>query len=237
MSRRRRVVWLVATALVVATVVGDRVMHSTIEARIAGRAGCMLRSSDVTASLRSLTTLPHLATGELGTVDVRACDARRNGMPLDVTASLHGVRTDGRVATSTETVAVPYQPVLHRRGAGMPASPGRLTVTGIAGDGRDLLIHAPAAQFGVPVDVSATLTTTSDSVTITPTRLSMLGHTIPVAAIRGVLGARDPRAARGLHPRTISLPASSQVRIDTVVPRPDAPTLRAHTARSPAPDR
>ncbi|SEG82463.1 Protein of unknown function [Actinacidiphila yanglinensis] len=199
---RRRPV-LVATAAVAGLAVlagtADLVLAHTARERIAHAASCQLApagrvSADLSGSLAGL----RLLTGRVGAVHIQADDVRRDGLDLTVAADLRQVTTKGTMSGGTATATLSYDELgkrLNRNGAGLrPESDGHggLVLTGT-------LVGIP-----LPVTVHTGITTDTDSITITPTDVDVLGRTIPVPQMTS--GKSGSALADKLAPRTVKAP-------------------------------
>ncbi|MEV7725316.1 LmeA family phospholipid-binding protein [Streptomyces sp. NPDC087917] len=214
MNKRRRIALIASTCLVAVAALGvtDTVVEGRAERRVADAAGCRLDAAkgvhvDLTEPLAGLRAL----TGSVGTVRIEADGVRRQDMDLKVTAVLHGVSTDGSTSGGAATATAPYDQLAAGQAGRDPGLAGlkagtdgaHLTLTGSTGG---------AGGGGLPVTVTADLTTTSNSVTVTPATLTVLGQRIPVGSVTSLPGAA--RFADRLAPRTLpvtGLPEGAEI--------------------------
>lgn len=221
-----------AVVAVIALVVGsDEVCRALVNHRIARRAGCVLRTTGVTSDVQGLPVLPHLISGNLGTVRIHARHLRRRGLSVDLTASLHDVHTDGRVSGARADARVAYAPLASRLASGASGAAGASGARAhpvVTGDGSHLLI-AESIEGGPRVTVSAELTTDGRRISVVPVTLDVLGRELPIAQVLPRLKAFNPTMAARLGTRTVRphLPAGTV--IDAVDPTPSGLVLRART--------
>ncbi|MGW6710788.1 LmeA family phospholipid-binding protein [Streptomyces sp. NPDC054956] len=199
MIRRRTILITSASALtlaVAAAAAADVYVEGKVERRVSEAVACRLDTDkavdvELDGALAGLGAL----TGTVGTVHVSAGKVRHEGTEVDFAATLRGVSTDGHIDGGSATATVAYGQLAAKLGAegeGMKvgAAGGRLTVSGGAG--------------GLPVTVVTDLSTSGNSVTITPATVSLFGRQVPVGALSGIPGA--DRFADKLEPRTVELP-------------------------------
>ncbi|MFD6876257.1 MULTISPECIES: DUF2993 domain-containing protein [unclassified Streptomyces] len=202
-SPRRKTLIVTAAACLVATAATgtvNLVAQQRAEGEVVDAATCRLGaagtvSADLDGPLAGLRAL----TGGIGTVRVRAEGVRREGTDMDVEAVLKDVSRDG-VGGGTATATVPYESLNRRaeREAGDVAS-GLVLGT----DGKDLTLTGDAGGTGLPVTVRTTLSTTADSVTVTPAAVRLFGRDIPVDRLASLPFGSG--IADKLKPRTIGL--------------------------------
>lgn len=234
----RRTPLLVTTGIVLAAVtaagVADLALEHTARQRIARAAACRLRpTGPVSAELSG--TLPglHLLTGDLGTVHIGARDVRRDGVSMTVAADLHNVTTKGATSGGTARATISYGELRKRLGSAAGglepgADGGRLVLTGSLG-----------GLIPLPVAVHTRIDTTADSLTVTPTDVSLLGGVIPVSRLASIRGASG--LAAKLAPRTVRLPglpagaqltsaraAADGLRLDLSLPRSSGKSYAAN---------
>ncbi|MFI5980104.1 LmeA family phospholipid-binding protein [Streptomyces sp. NPDC051555] len=196
---RRPVPVLIAVGLTLtaAGAVTDLTVEHIARQRIEQAAACRLSpAGTVTADLLDPLAGLRSLTGDLGTVRVEARRVRHADTEMDVRADLRDVTTDGATSGGTATASVPYA-ALQKRLA--DAAPG-MTVGG-DGNGLTLTGRAGTGALSLPVTVHAGVTATADSLTVTPTTVTVLGRTMPIDALAGLPGAS---AFTGeLAPRTV----------------------------------
>ncbi|ANP52467.1 hypothetical protein J2Z21_008969 [Streptomyces griseochromogenes] len=194
MNRRTgtRILLAVTVTLAALTCATDLVVEHRTEERVVAQASRRLKAegpvhADLTTPLAGLRTLG----GEVGDVEVSAKDIHRQHTTMDVTVRLKGVTTDGDSAGGSATATVGYDQVARRMGS----SGDGMTATGQNGD---LVLSGNTGALGLPVTVRARLTATSDSFTITPTTVTVLGRSMAVADLPSAAGLH-----RELQPRTV----------------------------------
>ncbi|MBS2533883.1 DUF2993 domain-containing protein [Catenulispora sp. NF23] len=203
--RRRHVLLAAGTALTLtAATAVDLAVEHTARHRIAQKVACRLHpsggiSADLTSPLAGLRTL----TGDVGDVRVDARGVRNHNTDLDLHLNLRGVTTAGTVGSATASAVIGFDELQkHLTRPAVTTGPNSPTAPATLGDdGTDLAFTQTLR--GMPVTVVAALSTTPDSLTITPTELQVLGRSVPISAL-------SPTAASGLadklKPRTIHLP-------------------------------
>ncbi|MFD9306478.1 DUF2993 domain-containing protein [Streptomyces sp. NPDC060048] len=179
-----------------AAAAADVYVEGEIERRVSEAVACRLDTAggvdvELEGALAGLGAL----TGTVGTVRVTAEGVHHQGADVDFAATLRGVSTDGRTEGGSATATVAYKQLAARmgeegQGVELGSDGSRLTVTGGAG--------------GLPVTVVADLSTTANTVTITPATVSLLGRQVPVGALSSFPGAA--RVADKLEPRTVEIP-------------------------------
>ncbi|MBT2450757.1 LmeA family phospholipid-binding protein [Streptomyces sp. ISL-43] len=199
MIRRRTLLLGSACALtlaVAAVAAADAYVEGKVERRVSEALACRLDTDKgVDAELEGTLAGLGALTGTVGTVRVTAGGVHHQGTDFDFVATLRGVSTDGRIDGGSATATVAYGQLAAKsgdEGQGMELGTdgSRLTVTGGAG--------------GLPVTVVADLSTTANSVTITPATVSLLGRQVPVETLSAIPGAA--RIAGKLEPRTVEIP-------------------------------
>lgn len=184
-------VGLGATAAVGAGITDAVVGHSA-QQRIVRAATCRLQpSGPVTAQLTDTFAGLQVLTGNLGTVKITADGVHRGGTDMNVKAVLYNVTTHGSTDGGTATATIPYSALQQQLGS---AAAGMTVGT----DGTNLTLTGTFGGLGLPVTVNTSVTTSANSLTVTPTTVSLLGQAVPVGALSG-LGAN-------LQPHTVNLP-------------------------------
>lgn len=211
MKRRRvRLLITAATAVLATAAIGtDLVVAHTAQNRVTHAAANRLKpSGPVSASLETLAGLDAL-TGNLGTVKISAVGVPRNGAAVNVTANLQNVTTKGTASGGTATVTVPYDQLQRRITNGNGAGNTENLTVGINGTG--ITLTGTTAAMGIPFTVQTSLTTTSDSVTITPTTVSVLGQEMSLAQLSAT--AMGSRLAQRLGPHTFkpTMPTGAKI--------------------------
>ncbi|MCU4745391.1 MULTISPECIES: LmeA family phospholipid-binding protein [unclassified Streptomyces] len=183
---------LTATAATANVVIGDKVKQ-----RIADIAACRLdTATEVAVDLdRPLAGLG-ATTGHIGDVRISADDVRRQGMELDVEAQLHDVSTRGTSSGGTASATISYSEL----GRHLPDANGGMTP---GTDGAHLTLNGNLGTMGLPFAVVTDLSTTQDSVLITPTLVAVMGREIPVERVSSMPGASE--LADRLQPRAIEV--------------------------------
>lgn len=191
-----------AAVLVAATAVDLAVEH-TAQQRIADAAACRLKttgpvSADLTGTLAGLRAV----TGNLGSVHIAADGVRRDGTAMDIAADLHDVTTGGTISGGTATATIAYGELQRRLGAEDSAAEG-MTVGSDGGGG--LTLTGRVGSLGIPVTVHTRVSTAADSLTVTPSSVTVLGQDVAVSRLASLPGGAE--LARRLTPRTVALPA------------------------------
>ncbi|MGR6974942.1 LmeA family phospholipid-binding protein [Streptomyces cynarae] len=225
MSRRRLLLAISAALALMAPLAGNAVLTHRAEQRISQAAACRLAPvGKVSATLDSPLAAARMLRGSIGDVDLHADGLRRSGMALHLDAHLRGVTTDGATHGGSATVTIPYTQLasrLPRPNSGTPWTPGT--------DGRGLVLTGTIGTPGVPVTVHTSIAVHADTLVVTPTALTVLGRTLPVAALSNDVGDTSP--ARPLKPRSIRFPAlPSGVRVTGAHATADGLTLRLRLA-------
>ncbi|MFF3907893.1 LmeA family phospholipid-binding protein [Streptomyces sp. NPDC001848] len=201
MSRRRLLLATSAAFTVVALMAGNAVLTHRAEQRIDHIAACRLAPvAHVSATLDSPLAAVNMLGGSVGDVDLRADGLRRNGTALHLDAHLRQVTTGGATHGGSATVTIPYTQLAKRLpqpGSGPPWTPGT--------DGTGLILTGAAGTPGVPVTVHTDIAVHTGTLVVTPTELTVLGRTVPVATVRGNLPGTS--LAQRLKPRVIRFPA------------------------------
>ncbi|MET9610643.1 LmeA family phospholipid-binding protein [Streptomyces sp. NPDC006512] len=202
-SPRRKTLIVTAAVCLVTTAAAGTVNFVALrkaEERVVDAATCRLGpagavSADLDGPLAGLRAL----TGDVATVRLRAEGVRRQGTDMDVDAVLKDVSRDG-VKAGTGTATVGY-PALNRRAD--EAADGAASGLVLGTDGKDLTLTGNAGDTGLPVTVRTTLSTTADSVTVTPAALRIFGRDVPVDRLASLPFGSG--IADKLKPRTIGL--------------------------------
>ncbi|MFD3326928.1 LmeA family phospholipid-binding protein [Streptomyces sp. NPDC058701] len=190
---------LAATA--VAATATDLVVRDRVEERVVSAASCRLHATGaVTAELDSTFAGLRALAGSVGTVRVKAEGVRRQGTDVNVEAVLKDVTRDGAGAGGTAEATVPYSALRERLGGEAGGAAAGMTV---GSDGRNLVLSGSAGDLGLPVTVKTTLSTTPDTLTVTPASIGVFGRDIPVDRVSSLPGASA--FADRLAPRTVRL--------------------------------
>lgn len=197
-------------AVAVAATATDVVVRGRVEERVVSAASCRLHATGaVTAELDSAFAGLRALTGSVGTVRVKAEGVRRQGTDMDVEAVLRDVTRDGAGAGGTARATVPYSGLQDRLGAEGGGAAAGMTV---GSDGQNLILSGSAGDLGLPVTVKTTLSTTADSLTVTPATIGVFGRDIPVDRVSSLPVASG--FADQLAPRTVridDLPAGARL--------------------------
>lgn len=209
MKPRRVPLLATAGAAGLVLVVGgtDLVVSHLADERIARAVACRLTTKGpVDVDLGAFAGLTALA-GHLGTTHVSAKDVQRQDIALDVSVTLDGLTTKGAYDGGAARATIPFDELDKRigggasgGGSGKGSGAGSAVTAGV--EGNDLVLRTRMGGLGLSVTVRTAVTTTADSVTITPTAVSVLGRTIPVDQL--------PPGASGLSsrlkPHTVKVP-------------------------------
>ncbi|MEY9962691.1 hypothetical protein ABIA33_000717 [Streptacidiphilus sp. MAP12-16] len=188
---------LAATGVVAAGVTDVAVGH-TAQQRIVQAATCRLHpTGPVTAQLTDTLAGLQVLTGKLGTVHITADGVHRGGTDMNVNAVLYNVTTHGATDGGTVTATIPYNALQQRLGS----AAAFMTV---GTDGTGLTLTGTVGNLGLPVTVDTSISTTANSLTITPTSVVLLGQAIPVSALSSIPGGSS--MAGSLKPHTVTLP-------------------------------
>ncbi|GGW55480.1 hypothetical protein GCM10010503_35680 [Streptomyces lucensis JCM 4490] len=198
-GKPRLVLAAIAATLTLLTSAADLLVEHRTEERVVAQAERGLRPdgpvrADLTTPLAGLRTLG----GQVGDVTVSAEGAHIRHAVLDVTVRLKDVTTNGASAGGTATAIAGYDQVTRRLGA----TDGGLTVAGRDGD---MILSGSVGRLGLPVTVRATLSTTAQTLTITPSTVTVLGRSTAVDDLAGLPAASGLRDE--LKPRTVALTA------------------------------
>ncbi|MFF4213207.1 LmeA family phospholipid-binding protein [Streptomyces sp. NPDC001796] len=229
MSRRRLLLVTSAAFAVMAPLAGNAVLTHRAEQRIDRVAACRLAPvAQVSATLDSPLAAVNMLGGSVGDVDLQADGLRRNGMALHLDAHLRQVTTGGATHGGSATVTIPY-PQLTKRlphpDSGPPWTPGT--------DGTGLILTGTAGTLGVPVTVHTDIAVHAGTLVVTPTELTVLGRTLPVATVRD--DVRDTSLAERLKPRVIRFPTlPTGVRLTGARAADDGLALHLHLASGAA---
>ncbi|MEU4932588.1 LmeA family phospholipid-binding protein [Streptomyces yokosukanensis] len=197
----RRTPVIIATALAAAGAttagISDILVTGTAQQRIALAVRHKLHPSGaVTVRLTGSLAGPDTLTGTFGTVRVIADGIQHAGLRLsNIVATLHGVTTHGTTTGGSASATVPYT-ALSRH---LDAAAALMTM---GTDGTDLTLTTTAGSSGLPLTVTARITT-AHSITLTPTTVSFLGRALPVSAVADTPGGAG--LASGFTPHTVAL--------------------------------
>ncbi|MER5793358.1 DUF2993 domain-containing protein [Streptomyces sp. NPDC001980] len=202
--------------LIVAAAAVDLTAGGTAQRRVARAVACRLTpTGPVTAQLTDSLAGLRVLTGHLGTVRVTADGVHRGGTDMNVEAVLRNVTAHGATDGGSATATITYRTLGKRMG-------GAAAGMSVGAEGTGLALSGTPAGTGLPVTVHTAIATTSDSLTITPTRVSMFGRAVPVSTLSSVPSASG--LAQSLEPRTITLPdLPARARLDAA--RPDSTGL------------
>ncbi|POX52847.1 LmeA family phospholipid-binding protein [Streptomyces sp. Ru72] len=201
MSRRRLLLAISVALTVLAPLSANAVLTHRVEQRIERVAACRLAPvAQVGATLDSPVAAVTMLGGSVGDVDLRADGLRRDGMALHLDAHLRQVTTGGAVHGGSATVTIPY-PQLAKRLPHPDSGPARTPGT----DGTGLILTVTAGTLGVPVTVHTDIAAHAGTLLVTPTELTVLGRTLPVATVRD--NVRDTSLAERLKPHVLRFPA------------------------------
>lgn len=208
--RRRRTSLLLTAALVATTAAAAAVTDATVAhaagQRIARAAACRLKPSGrvdagLDSALGGLTAL----TGSLGGVHIDATGVQRDHSDFDLHVALDNVTTSGSYSSGTATATVPFGSLQQRLGSGHSG----MTV---GSDGSGLTLTGTAGQFGLPVVVHTALTTSADSLTVTPTTVTVMGRDVPVSTLESFSGTSSLTGRLAPHTVDLSLPPGAGLR-------------------------
>lgn len=224
----------VAAALVVGAGAADVAVEHAARGRIVDAAACRLKTTGpVSADLTSTFAGLRVVTGNLGSVHIAARNVRRDGTDLDVAADLHDVTTDGTTSGGSATATIGYGELQKRlTGLGDDLSED---VEGLkaGSDSGGLVLTGRVGRFGLPVTVHTRLTTAKDSLTVTPTTVTVLGQDVPVGELASMPGASG--VADRLGPHTVRLPElPAGVRLSGAHADAEGLTLALAVDRGPA---
>ncbi|MFF3208079.1 MULTISPECIES: DUF2993 domain-containing protein [unclassified Streptomyces] len=224
-KRRRALIAATTAASLVAVLTGvDLFVERKVEDKIAELAKCRLGdASSVSAQLGDAFAGLKAVTGSIGTVQIDAGRVRREDLDMTVHASLYGVSADGGATSGTASATVSYAQLGKRLD-------GDAGTARLGSDGTHLTLTATVGDLGVPVTVLMDLSTTSQSVTMTPTTVSLLGRDMPISSVSALPGAAA--MTDKLKPRTIDidkLPAGTRL----TGARPNADGLSLEFSLSP----
>ena len=179
-----------------AAVVGNASIEHRVESRVAAAADCRIQpSGNVTASLDGTFAGLEALSGKADSVTVHASDVNRHGVDVDVDATLHDVKNNGTTQGGTATVTASYDKLTQYFNG---KSNARDVTVGSDGTG---LAFSTTTKQGVPVTIHATLKTTDDSLSVTPTDITLLGRTVPVDTVSRFSGSSG--IADRLEPKTV----------------------------------
>ncbi|MFK0022848.1 LmeA family phospholipid-binding protein [Streptomyces sp. NPDC090798] len=192
------IITICLTATVAAAALADAAVGHTAQQRVVRAITCRLHpTGPVTAELTDTLAGLQVLDGNLGTVHITADGIHSADTDMNVDAVLHHVTTHGATDGGSATAIIAYTALQQHLGttaSGMTVGADRsgLTLTGTTG------------HFGLPITVHTGITTTADSLTITPTSVSSLGQAIPVSDLSSMPGATG--LATSLKARTVRLP-------------------------------
>jgi len=215
--RLRRTPLTITASLTVTTLiaagVADVTLADTARQRVVHAASCKLHPTGrVTAQLTDTFAGLRVLGGDLGTVHVTADGVQQAGTAMNIDAVLHNVTTHGSTDGGTATATIPYSALQQRFG---PAAAGMTFGT----DGTGLTMTGTLSGMGLPYTVQTSITTTANSLVLTPTDVTVLGQKIAASALGSMLGT-------GLQARTLALPAlPASARLTGVRPDPDGLSL------------
>ncbi|MFG2603455.1 LmeA family phospholipid-binding protein [Streptomyces sp. NPDC048514] len=223
-----RVLLALAAALAGLVCATDLLVEHRTERRVVARAVHRLRPhgpvhADLTTPFAGLRTLG----GDVGDVEVDAEDVHRQHTVMDVSVRLEDVTTKGASAGGTGTATIGYDQVTRRLGA---------LGDGLTAGGRDgdLILGGSVGRLGLPVTVRAGLSTTSDTFTVTPTTVSVLGRSVAVDDLGGLPAA--PELRDRLRARTVPVTGLPHgVALTSAHAAPDGLVLSFSVAPGPAP--
>ncbi|MFE2283504.1 DUF2993 domain-containing protein [Streptomyces sp. NPDC059443] len=204
-SRRTRALVTagIVTALACAVFVTDAVAAHSAQDRIARAAGCRLRAGGpVTADLGGTFAGLRALTGEVDSLHLEAQGVHRSGTEMRVEADLREVTRDGGVGGGRATATIPYGE-LQKRLAASGQAPGGASGLKVGGDTKGLTFTGTVGGLGLPVTVHADTSTTENSVTITPTTVSVFGRDMPISSLKGLPGTGG--LTEQLAPRTVNI--------------------------------
>lgn len=217
------------SVLAVAALVDIGVEH-TAQQRVVRAAACRLETSGpVSAELTGTLAGLRVVTGNLGSVHIAAGHVRRYGTDMDIAADLHDLSTDGTISGGTATATIGYDQLQERLAGAQTAAKDMR----VGGDGSGLTLTGKVGTLGIPVTVHTRLSTGADSLTVTPSSITVLGQDIPVARLSTVPGAG--RLTQQLTPHTVHLPdLPSGVRLVSARPDDKGLTLALDLSRQTA---
>jgi hypothetical protein len=199
----RRTPLIIASSLTATLAVGAVATDLTVEhiaqQHLVRAAACGLHATGpVTATLTDTLAGLGAVTGSLGTVRITADGVNRGGTNMNIDAVLYNVTTHGATDGGKATATIPYSTLQQRLGS---ATSGMTVGT----DGTNLILSGTIGGMGLPVTVETSISTTANSVTMTPTNVVFLGQSIPIGSLASMPGGSG--LAGGLKPYTFSLPA------------------------------
>jgi hypothetical protein len=199
LRRRSSLITVAVTVLVlVAVVIANVVIKHAAEGRVTRLATCRLRATGpVNASLPSTFAGLGAVFGSVGDVRVSADGVQRDGVTAHVEAVLHNVTTGGATSGGTAVATAPYSAMRQQL-----VQMSGLTDPSMTADGAGLVITG--TRSGIPVTVHASISTSPDTVTITPATVTVFGRDISVASLRSLPLVGD--LARQLDPKVFALP-------------------------------
>lgn len=199
----------IATALAAALGITDVVVAGSAQDRIARAAGCRLEASGpVSAELTGTFAGLRALTGEVGSLHLAAQGVHRADTEMSVEADLYDVTRDGAVGGGRATATIPYSSLQKRladsaRSGEEDSADSAVADMKVGGDANGLTLTGTVGRLGLPVTVRASTSTTANSLTITPTTVTVLGREVPIASLSGLPGAAD--LAERLAPRTVDV--------------------------------
>ncbi|MEZ0110126.1 hypothetical protein ABH920_004141 [Catenulispora sp. EB89] len=189
---------VVALALVVVLIANGVIKH-VAEGRIAHLATCRLQATGpVHAALPGTFAGLGAVFGSVGDVHVQADGVPRDGVTAHVDAVLHDVTPGGATSGGTAIATTPYSAITQQL-----VQMSGLTDPTMAADGTTGLLIT-GSRAGLPVTVHATISTSPDSFTITPTTVRVLGRNVSVAGLQSIPLVKD--LAHQLDPKVFALP-------------------------------
>lgn len=202
--RRTPILVTAAIAATLAAVCGaDVVVEHTAQDRIARAAGCRLHArGPVTAELTGTFAGLRTLTGEVGSVRLSARGVRHADTDMNVEADLYGVTRDGGTGGGRATATIPYDALQKRLAEDSAATEGASDMK-VGGDAKGLTLTGTVGGLGLPVTVHASTSTTANSLTITPTTVTVLGRELPIATVSALPGTAG--LSERLAPRTVDV--------------------------------
>lgn len=206
-AKLRRTPVLVAAGIVAslaaAVCITDSVVAHSAQDRIARAAGCRLRADGpVTAELGGAFAGLRALSGEVGSLHLEARGVHRSDTDMKVEADLYDVTRDGGVGGGRATATVAYgelQKRLAASGQGGEAASGLK----VGADSKGLTFTGTVGGLGLPVTVHASTSTTANSVTVTPTTVSVMGRDMSVGSLKALPGTAG--LTEQLAPRTVNI--------------------------------
>lgn len=149
-----------ALLVVLLMVVGDLGLHRFAVHRITTAADCTLKPTSLTVGIETIQLLPHLVTGSLGTVHLRASGAHIESLVASLDLELDNVSLRGRIGAMHGTATV-----IDTQLAAQLRKKSASALT-LGGNGHQLLVSTTVR--GVPATVAAKLTIDGTPCTSSP---------------------------------------------------------------------